>query len=27
VWLRLQLPAGDPPHDTTYTLELAGQTV
>jgi hypothetical protein len=27
VWLRLQLPAGDAPHDTTYTLELAGQTV
>ncbi len=27
VWLRLRLPAADPPHRTTYTIELSGQTV
>lgn len=26
VWLRLQLPAADAPHRTTYTIELAGQS-
>lgn len=24
IWLRLRLPAGDPAHDTTYTIEVAG---
>jgi hypothetical protein len=27
VWLRLQLPAGDAAHRSTYTIQLAGQTV
>ena len=27
VWLRLRLPAADPPHRTTYTIEIAGQSV
>lgn len=27
VWLRVSLPAGDSPHRTTYTSELAGQSV
>lgn len=27
VWLRLQLPAADAAHRTTYTIELSGQTV
>lgn len=26
VWLRLRLPAADPPHRTTYTTEIAGQS-
>lgn len=26
VWLRLQLPAADGPHKTTYTLEVTGQS-
>ena len=26
VWLRLQLPAADAPHRTTYTLEVVGQS-
>lgn len=27
VWLRLRLPAADPPHRASYALELAGQSV
>jgi hypothetical protein len=27
VWFRLQLPTSDPPHKTSYTSELAGQSV
>jgi hypothetical protein len=27
VWLRMQLPAADPAHRTTYTLEVLGQSV
>ncbi len=27
VWLRMQLPAADPPHRATYTLELTGGSV
>jgi len=26
VWFRLRLPAADPPHKTTYTLEVTGQS-
>jgi len=27
VWLRLQLPAADPPHRSAYTLDVVGQSV
>ncbi len=27
VWLRLRLPAADPPHRTTYTTEISGTSV
>jgi hypothetical protein len=27
VWLRLRLPAADPPHRSTYDLEITGQSV
>lgn len=26
IWFRLQLPSADPPHRTTYTLEVTGQS-
>lgn len=26
IWFRLQLPAADPPHKSTYTLEVTGQS-